>query len=133
MPSDKPKVTSYLEVTEKTVFDKFCSEQGYSNSEGVSHLIREQLIEKTGSHTAISKLLEHEDKIGLLASGVRKAGDLATATANRNEILAGIISSLRAELDELRKEILYSPKREFTDEGYSRYNGSAYRKGYSVA
>lgn len=52
VPSNKPKVVSYLEEVEKSAFDKLCDENDFSNSEGVAHLIRTQLLEKEKS-TAI--------------------------------------------------------------------------------
>ena len=128
MPSNKAKVASYLDDVEKDVFDKFCDKHDYSNSEGVSHLIREQLMREQ-KMTAID-----EEKVKLLVNSIVPLEQIEKSTVfysrqcEKIEKLEELLAKTQEEVSQLRKEILYSPKRSFSDDDIADITGQAIEK-----
>ena len=116
MPSNKPKVISYLETSEKAVFDKFCDDNDYSNSQGVAHLIREQLGEK-------KKVVDiDEEKVKLLAKSImpleqiQKSAVQASLNYEKIEKLEAKITKLELLVEAVDKLQRNPSLREFSDQ-----------------
>ncbi len=87
MPSNKDKVTSYLEDTHFQAIKGFCEENNYSYSEGVSHLIQKQLIEKTETPEALVANQHYDQRIESLEGHVGRIIETIRCHAERAEKL----------------------------------------------
>ena len=116
MPTNKPKVISYLHEYEKAAFDKFCDDNDYSNSQGVAHLIREQLID--GKKTVGIDV----EKVRLIVKSVmpldeiEKSSTQAHRLCQKTEKLEEKIAILQSSIDKLATRVETGRVRELTDE-----------------
>ena len=116
MPSNKPKVISYLEESDKAVFDKFCDDNDYSNSQGVAHLIREQLIEKKKTVGIDAEKVRLVVKSIMPLEQIEKTSVQMHRLCQKNEKLEEKIAQLQLVVDILRKEVENPCRREFSDQ-----------------
>ena len=99
MPSTKPKVVSYLDDDEKAAFDELCSEHGYSDSKGVAHLIRKQLIELDDAKDAIACRGNYESRIASLEES--RNVDIVGRRSVADDIV-----TLNIEVFDLKEEVI---------------------------
>ena len=130
MPSDKPKVVSYLEKAEKEVFDKFCDEHDYSNSQGVAHLIREGLIGNAWNEDNNSKLVECDNKLKQLENWTFERDTRITDNMLKNEVQEEQIAQLQEEISRLQRDMAKIPPQYFTDDEIASVTGRRLQEVY---
>ena len=130
MPSNKDKVTSYLENDEKQALDELCKENDYSHSQGVAHLIRNYLIEN--DETPESKAVEpgYEERFNLIELALNVTGALGNQTARKNEKLEEQITELQCTVEKLQKEVQEKPPQYFTDDEIASVTGRRLQEVY---
>ena len=123
MPSNKEKVTSYLNTDEEQAFKKFRDENKLSNSEAVNLLIKNHLIEGEKNAMRGTEKVNLLDKAILPLEQIEKNALQLKRFCQKNEKLEEQISYLQNEVEELRggtvKAVEY-----FTDDQIASYVGA---------
>ena len=104
MPSNKDKVSSYLETNEIQALDSFCEEKECSRSQGVAYLIQEKLMHDEEVSLSVTYSSEIEDKLDLLEKAYIAQEKTQTHLCNKNEKLEELIAQLQGDLCRLRKQ-----------------------------
>lgn len=125
MPSNKEKVASYLEDDEATALKELCKENGYTNSEGVKHLIRNYLIENDSVDQVDHEIQMLNERIQKL----EKTLDEAVSLMFRSERWTGesrdVIGKLEEELKQLQSIVRGEYSNELSDEQIAAITGQS--------
>jgi len=124
LPSNKDKVTSYLEIDEFEALKEFRDSQGLSNSEAVSLLIRDRLIKQDESPDWVIRLPELESKVEFLELELDVTNKTRLSVCEKTEKLEEQISCLQEMIDRLRREVERSSVDWLSDEQVASYVGA---------
>ena len=116
MPSNKPRIQAYLEPDEATALSKLCDENKISFSEGVSHLIRNHLIENDESEEVQEIEGSYEERLALVESEMEISTKVATQACRKNEQLEGLIAELQEEVCRLKEQLKNKPLEVVSDD-----------------
>ena len=130
MPTDKAKVTSYLGDEEKAVFDKLCKENGFSNSEGVAHLVREQLMGGAEVADNERRLEGLNDRIGFLYERVDSISEHFSSLIDSQGRQGKVIADLEHKLSCLESRLIESTPDYFLDEEIASVTGRREQEVY---
>lgn len=130
MPSRKPKVVSYLDDSTKAVFDRFCDDNDYSNSEGVAYLIKQQLVEKKSDGMSN----ESQNKCSTRIASLEKRWDSLSAgkfaLIRKLEHQGELIAILQCEVERLKNELTQSAHVYYHDEEIASVTGRREQEVY---
>lgn len=116
MPSNKPRVASYLDDAEYVALKEFSLKKGISFSEGVGRLIREQLVEKSPKHKDAFLRDENVERIEALEEESQMTGKILVAHVKFNEKLEEQMAELRERVEHLYSENIKRNSEPITDE-----------------
>lgn len=116
MPSNKNRVTSYLNDAEEKALKEFIKKEGISNSEAVNFLIRKQLIEKLPQSKSTFVQNKNAEKVEGLECQVRINRKLFDSVVQVNEKLEEQMAELRERVEHLYSENTKRNSEPITDE-----------------
>lgn len=123
MPSNKPKINSYLDNDELAALDKFGREAGYSRSQAVAHLIRNYLIEND-EPLEVKEIEEgFEGRLKLIETGLDDFAVFNRFNAERADRQDKLIAELQEEVCRLKGQLKDKPPEVVTDDQVAAATG----------
>ena len=124
MPSNKPKVSAFLEQDELEALVDFTKEDSISYSEGIKRLIRKQLIED--SQTQLNPVLNtsYDARVDRLEETVEASKNSLCCCVEKQEKIEEQIAYLQSQISTLTLQLKRNSLEYFTDEQIASYVGA---------
>lgn len=123
MPSNKPKVVSYLNKDEHEAFKAFQEENELSVSEAVAHLIRSQLLVDSPDPQELVMTQGLEERLEAVERDVRLQAEVRIRTCEKTERLEEYLSFLESEVQTLRVKLREQDVISLTDDDIAAVTG----------
>ena len=123
MPSNKDKVSSYLETNEVQALDKFCEEKECSRSQGVAYLIQEKLINDRGRELKLAYSEEINGRLSKLEEDAGYSSTVRTNVCSNLEKQGELIAELQEEVCRLKAKLDDSTINSLSDEQIASVTG----------
>jgi hypothetical protein len=129
MPSNKDKVTSYLEDDESQALSNFCKENGCSGSQGVSLLIRERLLcEAEKEKEEVPNL--YKERLGRLEKALDNWIDIFFRCNEATEKLSTLLAMTQDDVDRINLQLKRQEQERYDDEIIAAITGQPIQKVY---
>ena len=125
MPSNKDKVTSYLEDEYFQAIKGFCQENDYSYSEAVAYLIKKHLVDKEQTPEALVASGHYDERLESLEGHVGRIIETIRCHAERAEKLEEEIAYLQYQLDSLQTNVKDGTSKTLSDEQIAAITGQS--------
>jgi hypothetical protein len=125
VPSNKDKVTSYLEDDESLALSNFCKKNGCSGSQGVALLVRKSLLEET---VEISNL--YDERLKRLERTLDNCMGIFFRCNETTDKLGTLLAMTQEDVDRIALQLKEQEIRQFDDEIIAAITGQPVQKVY---